>query len=131
MTHENTTLQFKWVEPGFFTRVYYLFVLPFGILASLNMLVLLFLGFDTHYEMLYQISTVAVATRKWIYGVLFSVLDALPVSILFGYAVVGSLPFHFKFWKFRKSPAGRYLRHRKLRKKSDISDTDPEKVTVE
>ncbi len=128
MTHEDTTLQFKWVEPGFFTRVYYLFVLPFMILASINMLVLLFLGAETHYEMLFQISTVAVATRKWIYGVLFSVLDALPVSILFGYAVVGSLPFSIRFWRFRNTPAGRFLRSRK---KSDISDTDPEKVTVE
>jgi hypothetical protein len=128
MTHEDT----KWIEPGFFSRVYYLFVLPFGILASLNMLVLLLFGVDTHYEMLYQISTVAVATRREVYGVLFSVLDALPVSILFGYALVGSLPFSIRFWRFRNTPAGRFLKHRSVQKnKSDVSDTQPGKLTVE
>lgn len=127
MKHEDSTLQ--WIEPGFFSRVYYLFVVPFAILASLNMLILLFCGVDTHYEVLSQIAANAVSTRRWIYGVLFSVLDALPASILFGYALVGSLPFSVRFWKFRKSPAGRFLRARK--NKSDVSDTHSHKVTVE
>ena len=127
MKHEDSTL--RWIEPGFFARVYYLFVVPFAILASLSMLVLLTFGADTHYEMLYQISAFAVSTRRWIYGVLLLVLDALPASILFGYALVGSLPFSVRFWKFRKSPAGRFLKARK--NKSDVSDTHSTKVTVE
>ena len=127
MKHEDTTLQ--WIEPGFFSRVYYLFVVPFAILASLNMLVLLFFGAETHYEVLYQIAAMAVQTRRWVYEVLFSVLDALPASILIGYALIGSLPFSVRFWKFRKSPAGRFLRSRKS--KSDVSDTHSTKVTVE
>lgn len=128
MQDEVVTSQ-RLIELSFRTRIYYLFVVPFYILASVNMLILLLCGVDAHYQMLVEVSEFAVNARRMLYGVLFHVLDALPGSILFGYAVVGSLPISVRFWKFRKSPAGRFLRARK--NKRDISDTDSTKVTVE
>lgn len=106
----NTT---QWIEPGFFTRVYYLFVVPFAIMGSLNLGVLLTFGAETHYEMLYQISAFAVTARWWAYDLLNEAIDAVSIGVFFAYALVGSLPFSFRFWKFRKSPAGRLWKARK------------------
>ena len=120
----------RWIEPGFLDRLYYLFVVPFAILASINTLVMLLFGVEAHYEVIYQLSLIAGDLRASISSTMLIVINVLPFAFLCAFAIVGSLPIRIRYWDYSKTPVGRYGLYRQEKKKSDVIELEPDKFKV-
>ena len=120
----------QWIEPDFLDRLYYLLVVPFAILASINTLVMLLFGVEAHYEMIYQISQIAIDLRAFISSTMLSVINGLSLVLFVVCSLVGSLPVSNRYWRYSETPAGRYEKYRQEKKKSDVIDLEPHQFTV-
>lgn len=120
----------QWIEPGFLHRLYYLLVVPFAILASINTLVMLLFGVEAHYEMIYQISQIASYLRVFISSTMLSVINGLSLVLFVVFNLVGSLPVSSRYWRYSKTPVGRYGKYRQEKKKSDVIELEPHEFTI-